>query len=414
MSQPKKSKTAVATKESDCPVVVAGHICFDIIPSFTCKKGTAFSELFVPGKLINMGPMTFSSGGPVSNTGIGLKILGINAALMGKAGDDLIGENLLESLKKRDVSEGMVVVPGEQTSYTVVVSPPGVDRVFLHNPGANNTFKAEDVDYDRVSRAKVFHFGYPPLMRTIYADEGKELVKIFKRVKELGVTTSLDMSVPDPNSESGRVNWRGVYEALLPYVDFYLGSVEETLFILDRPKFDQLRSLAKGHDPLDNLDLDTLPPLGELLLSMGTRVAVMKCGWKGYYIRTSDEARMAGIGRAAPADMKNWANRELHCESFHVPDVASATGSGDSSIAGFWAAYLRNQSIEQCIEMACAVGGRNVTAFDAISGLKSWDETNRLVKDGWPRNRLDQGGSYWKYDQSRALRTGAKDRTRRA
>jgi sugar/nucleoside kinase (ribokinase family) len=399
---------------ADCPVVVAGHICFDIIPAFLTPKGTSLSSLFVPGKLINMGPMTFSSGGPVSNTGIGLKILGVNAALMGKAGDDMLGENLLQFLKKRDVAEGMAVVPGEQTSYTVVISPPGVDRVFLHNPGANNTFSSKDVDYDRVSRAKVFHFGYPPLMRTIQENRGRELVKIFKRVKSLGVATSLDMSLPDPNSESGRVDWRAVYQDLLPWVDFYLGSIEETMFILDRPQFDQLNARAKGHDPLNDLDLDSLPPLGKTLLEMGTRVAVMKCGWKGYYIRTSDEARMSEIGRSAPADLENWAGRELHCESFHVPNVATATGAGDSSIAGFWAAYLRGLSIEQCIEMACAVGGCNVTAFDAISGLKSWDETTRLVKDGWPRNRLDQDESYWKYDQPRALRIGAKDRTRRA
>lgn len=40
----------------------------------------------------------------------------------------------------------MVVVDEEETSYTVVIVPPGFDRIFLHNPGVNNTFCADDIN----------------------------------------------------------------------------------------------------------------------------------------------------------------------------------------------------------------------------------------------------------------------------
>ncbi len=68
---------------------------------------------------------------------------------------------------------------------------------------------------------------------------------------------------------------------------------------------------------------------------------------------------------------------------------------GDSSIAGFLSAFLKGETIENSIRIACAVGGLNITAFDALSGLKSWDETVKMIKKGWEKNRLTAEGSYW-------------------
>ena len=150
-------------KNEDLQVIVAGHICFDVIPSFKKTDKTKMEEIFIPGKLINMGSVKVSTGGPVSNTGIALSMLGVNTKLMGKIGNDYFGEGVMKLLKERNAEDGMVVVDGEDTSYTVVIVPPGFDRIFLHNPGANNSFCSEDVNFDLVKQAKLFHFGYPPL-----------------------------------------------------------------------------------------------------------------------------------------------------------------------------------------------------------------------------------------------------------
>ncbi|MCG8402994.1 MAG: PfkB family carbohydrate kinase, partial [Firmicutes bacterium] len=300
----------------------------------------------------------------------------------------------------------------EQTSYTVVIVPPGLDRIFLHNPGANNTFCAADINYELVSRAKIFHFGYPPLMKRIFENEGEELIKIFKRVKKLGVTTSLDMSLPDASSESGNVDWEKVLEKLLPFVDIFIPSVEETMFMISRGDFDYLNENANGQDILENLDINALQGLGEKLMSYGTRIAVIKCGIKGYYIQTQSKDVLQGMGRAKPADLDNWSGRELHEESFHVPDVVSATGSGDTSIAGFLASILNGKTIEESIRTACAVGGQNVQAVDAISGIKTWDETLGMIP-GWKKNSLSVNGSYWKYDGIKHVWVGQKDKTRK-
>lgn len=390
-------------------VIVAGHICFDIIPAFTKMEKTEIKDVFTPGKLINMGSVKVSTGGPVSNTGIALSILGIQTRLMGKIGNDYFGQGVLKLLRGKNIHEGMTVVDGEDTSYTVVIVPPGFDRIFLHNPGANDTFCAEDIDYDLVGQAKLFHFGYPPLMKKIYENNCEELVKIFKKVKELGITTSLDMSLPDASSESGMVNWERALMNLLPYVDIYLPSVEETMFMIQRHDFNHLNENANGHDILEKLDINKLQVLGEKLISFGAKIAVIKCGIKGYYIQTQSRKVLETIGTAIPGNSDNWGSRELHEESFHVQNVASATGSGDSSIAGFLAAYLNGRSIEESIRIACAVGGQNVQVFDALSGIKTWDETLTMIP-GWEKNRLDVDGDYWRYDQNKDLRIGKKDR----
>jgi len=386
-------------------VIVAGHICLDVIPAFY-NQGKTMEELFVPGKLINMDKVKISTGGPVSNTGIAMGILGADVSLMGKIGDDMFGTATLNELAKSGFDKGMIVAEGENTSYTIVIVPQGYDRIFLHHTGANDTFCADDINYDMVKEAKLFHFGYPPLMKKMFENDGEELIKIFKRVKELGVTTSLDMSLPDASSKSGKANWNNILKELLPYVDIYIPSVEETMYMISREDFDELNRKANGGDLLLNLDINKLQELGDKLVSMGTKVAVIKCGVRGYYIRTND---LEGMGKAKPADMENWKNRELYEESFRVEKVAAATGSGDSSIAGFLTAFLNGKSIEETIRIACAVGGQNVQVYDALSGIKTWDETLAMIP-GWEKNKAEISGDYWKYDKEKAVWVGKQNK----
>lgn len=386
-------------------VVVAGHICLDVIPAFFNQNKT-MEELFVPGKLINMDKVKISTGGPVSNTGIAMSILGADVALMGKIGDDMFGTVMLKELEETGHDKGMIVAKGENTSYTVVIVPPGYDRIFLHHTGANDTFCADDINYDLVKNAKLFHFGYPPLMKKMYENDGKELIEIFKRVKALGVTTSLDMSLPDSNSESGKANWEKILKNLLPYVDIYLPSVEETMYMIDRKEFNALNENPDGNDILLKLDINKLQGLGEKLISFGAKIAVIKCGVRGFYIRTNE---LDGMGKAKPCDIDNWTKRELFEESFYVPKIAAATGSGDSSIAGFLTAFLNGKSIEETIKIACAVGGQNVQTYDALSGIKTWQETLDMIPC-WNKNKENIDVGYWNYDAEKVVWKGKNDR----
>ena len=393
-------------------VVVAGHICVDLTPAFPAGLSAAtVQELLAPGKLVNVGNMVVATGGAVSNTGLGLVRLGVRTALMGKVGGDLLGRIVLQRLEEHGAADGMVVVPGESSSYTIVIAPPGIDRIFLHNPGANDTFGAADVGYERVQRARLFHLGYPPLLRSLFRNDGEQLTEIFRRVKGMGVTTSLDMALPDPASEAGRADWAGILRRTLPYVDLFLPSVEEMLFMLERERFMELTRRAAGRDLLDALEPDDPRRLGRRLLDCGAKVVALKCGRRGLYAATGAANTLAGFGAAPPADPANWTDRELWEEPFAVARVASATGAGDTAIAGFLCAWLRGQTIEMCARYANAVGAQNVMVYDSVSGIRTWADTQRMVAAGWAKERRPLTGPNWRYDERRGVWVGRSDRT---
>jgi len=72
-------------KENKKNVVVAGHICLDIIPKML-TEANVINDILRPGKLVNVGNARIPTGGSVSNTGLALNCLGINVKLMGKCG----------------------------------------------------------------------------------------------------------------------------------------------------------------------------------------------------------------------------------------------------------------------------------------------------------------------------------------
>ena len=94
---------------------------------------------------------------------------------MAKVGDDFIGETILNFLKNKVPAEGIKIVKGESSSYTIVIAPKYTDRIFLHNPGTNDNFGYDDIDFESVKNAKLFHLGYPPLMKRLYENDGEEL-----------------------------------------------------------------------------------------------------------------------------------------------------------------------------------------------------------------------------------------------
>lgn len=386
---------------------VAGHICFDIIPRFPDTGITNIAELLTPGKLVQVGETALSTGGPVSNTGIGLRIFGINVLFMAKVGDDEIGNLIVKRLESQGHAEGVKTAPGEASSYTIALAPPGIDRIFLHNPGTNNTFTSLDIDYSLVGNCKLFHLGYPPLMRALYSDNGAELVECFRKAKKAGATTSLDMCLADPASEAGRIDWRSILEKLLPYVDIFLPSIEESYSMMKPEEFWKRRERVGGGEIINDIAPEEYSALAKSFIEMGCRMAALKTAHRGFYFRTAPLSNFEKLGAAKPAYPENWAERELWAPAFLVPKIASATGSGDSSIAGFLSAYLRGYSLERCLVMANVAGHLNLLELDALSGLRPWEEVAALA-DSSALTPIDPNikTKGWSFDESRGVYFG--------
>ncbi|MEE4311223.1 MAG: PfkB family carbohydrate kinase, partial [candidate division KSB1 bacterium] len=241
-----------------------------------------------------------------------------------------------------------------------------------------------------------------------YTNEGEELRRIFERAKASGATTSLDMALPDPQSPSGKAPWAKILEKVLPYVDIFLPSIEEIFFMLDPEKYLSVKSQAGSKDIIDFIDPCEYSRLAAQCIEMGCKIVALKASYRGYYILTS--SLHDGSLSHPPKDLNNWSNRELWCPAFQVAKIASATGSGDSSIAGFLTAYMKGLPIEKALKVANCVGFQNLHELDAVSGIKTWDETLSMIDSGKLKmNEIPLHDTGWTWEEAFDLWKGAAD-----
>lgn len=368
-------------------VIAAGHICLDITPVFPGKDTGSLGDILSPGKLVNVGQADVHTGGSVANTGLAMKFFGADVSLMGKIGNDPFGEIVRSVLKAHGVENGILLSDQESTSYTVAIAVPGIDRIFLHHSGANHSFCAEDIPQKELEEAALFHFGYPPLMRLMYENDGAELLKMMKRARACGAATSLDFAAIEPGSEADGADWGRILENVIPHVDFLVPSVEELCFMLDRDRFCQWQERAQGRDITEILDIEEdVKPLADRCMELGAKILLIKCGAPGIYYRTASRQTLEKIGAKLELDVSQWADL-CGFERSYVPDrVLSGTGAGDTSIAAFLTAVLEGYSPEMSLHLAAAAGASCVAAYDALSGLKPLAELEQRILDGWAKN----------------------------
>lgn len=369
-------------------IIAAGHICLDITPVFPDQKVENIGDIMVPGKLIQMGGADVHTGGSVANTGLAMKILGADVTLMGKIGADEFGGMVQNILHRYGADGGMIVSEEESTSYSVVIAVPGIDRIFLHNPGANNSFGSEDIDDAEAAKADLFHFGYPPLMRKMYQKGGRQMAEMFRWMKERQVVTSLDLAAVDAKSEAGKADWNDILSRTLPYVDFFVPSVEELCFMLDRDRYETWSARAAGRDITEVITLEEVKPLAERAVSMGAKVILIKCGAPGIYYRTAEKEQMEPVCNRLGLDLNEWASKEGFERSFVPDQILSGTGAGDTSIAAFLVSALEGYSLQEAVQMAAATGACCVESYDALSGLKPLVVLQEKINKGWAKNEF--------------------------
>ncbi|MHB8635451.1 MAG: carbohydrate kinase family protein [Fimbriimonadaceae bacterium] len=340
-------------------ILCVGHICLDVIPALHGPFR------YDPGKLVEVGAAAVSTGGSVPNTGLALHRLGASVELCGRVGDDAFGRLVLDVIHREGLRRPIRLTQGAETSYTVVLNPPDRDRMFLHFPGANAEFSSDDVPDAAIEGAKFVHVGYPPLLRRLYLDDGREVSRLFDRAHAAGAATSLDMTFPDVGAESGRVDWRAWLVNVLPHCDLFVPSAPELAFMLGKP--------ATG-DPVPDADAKLL---ADEVIALGARAVAVKNGASGMYVRTSPDLNHRHI----PA---TWAGRE-HFEAGFAVEVAGTTGAGDAAVAGLLFALLQGVDVSEAARIAVAVGACCVEQPDALSGIPSWPDLDRRLAKPWKK-----------------------------
>lgn len=385
-------------------MICAGHICLDMTPRFEDDEKKSIQETLVPGRLVGVSGMVLSTGGSVANTGMAALKLGIPTMLMAKIGGDELGM-LTKKLLCESGAEHLAFSVDEHhtSSFSVVLAPPGCDRIFLHDAAVNHTFGMSDIDFSAVNSTKLFHLGYPNIMNGLMEDGGRQTMEILEAVKKTGATTSLDTAYPNEQILEKKPNWQAMFESWLPYTDVFLPSIEELMRMLYPTEYEALR--AADQEFLENLSIEFLPKLGERLLLMGAAIVAIKCGTLGYYVRTGTKERLQKMGRGAPANLEQWANKELFSNVFQVKEVKSATGAGDTTIAGFLSALLRGYSIEAALNIACAIGALCVQDYSATGGIVSLEGVVKKIEAGWKKRPYQKECGSFRFDKENNILT---------
>ncbi len=361
---------------------IAGYFCVDLIPGFKRNETQVdISEVLRPGKLIEINGLNAILGGVVANTGMAMKKFSKTVFLNGIIGDDFIGKIAREWLDKQNLSEGIKTVEGQDTAFGLVIAPPGVDRIFLESPGCSRVFDISHIDFGAIAKSRLFHFGYPPLLKHFYVNEGEQLLDMLCRIQGMNVVTSLDFSLPDPESESGKIDWPDILHRVLPFTDIFVPSLEEALQIMMPDEYARIQAFSGHIDIIDQIPLSLIQEVGKRIIDCGAKIALIKSGHLGAYLFAGD---VSSINKKSDFSLseKKWNYCSLWCKAYPVDDskIKNASGAGDTSAAAFLSAILDGEDPGTSLKYAAIAGRNNLYCFDIFKETITWTELTEQMK----------------------------------
>ncbi len=249
--------------------------------------------------------------------------LGLKTAFTGKLGQDMLGDLVMSSLKKRKVDTSRI---SRQHRYNTGISVHlnfNADRAILTYKGPMDDFRFSDLDWNFIKTARHLH------LSSYYLQKGLQpgCPALFKKAKTLGLSTSLDTNW-DPEDK-----WGNKIYKVLPYVDIFMPNENEALRLA--------RASSLKH--------------AMAILSRYAGMVVVKCGKKGALVQQG--------------------HKTYHHPGIRVKAV-DPVGAGDSFDAGFITKFLKGGSLEECLIFGNVCGAFSTTcpggtaAFDNIS--KFW------------------------------------------
>lgn len=234
-----------------------------------------------------------NAGGAPANVMAAMARLGARTAFIGKAGNDMHGRFLKETLDHNGIdSSGFILSDDYFTTLAFVDIKPDGDREFsfARNHGADKMLEKGEVPLDLIRNSGILHIGSVSL-----TDEPVRSTTLFavQKAKEAGCVISYDPNYRNTlwkDEETARIQMRN----MLKYADLVKISDEETTLLTGESDYEKA---------------------AESLLRQGVKIAVVTLGKLGAYVRTSDSGRI----------VKGFKNKAV-----------DATGAGDS----FWGGFL--------------------------------------------------------------------------
>lgn len=316
-----KNKTDQALENSTKKLIVVGELNIDLI----LNQIEGFPEI---GTEITAGDMNFTLGSSSAIMAANCAALGVDTSFCGMLGEDDFGNFILAELQKQKVDTRLIQrTSDEKTGITVVLNY-DQDRANVTYCGAMDALTIARIPWEEFKAFDHLHLSNFFLQKGIRQD----VAEIFRRAKNVGLTTSLDMQW-DPENK-----WDFDYKACLPFVDIFL------------PNEAELKAMTAIDDVAQAID--HLRPY--------LNVLALKRGEKGGKLVADDT--------------------EIDVPPFLNKSFADAIGAGDSFNAGFIEKYIQGGSLEECLENANLIGSLSTTAPGGTGAFTSPQEIEQKKK----------------------------------
>jgi sugar/nucleoside kinase (ribokinase family) len=284
-------------------------------------------------RLVLVDPITATTGGVVSNSGLALAKLGNRTAAITGVGADAWAGIIRQRLSEGGVSvAGVSELADQPTSTTVVMISQDGQRSFAHCPGACAALDKQfwKAQCELLSASRFVLVGYYSLLPKLES----ELPSLLRDLRASGTRVALDSAGsgggPDP------------LRACLPLLDVYFPSLGEA------------RNQTGCHDPVE--------AVRQFRAWGASGIVGVKLGAEGVVLSSEE-------------------NRVVHLPAFSPPGpVVDTTGAGDAFFAGLITGLIRGDNPMDAARLGTAVGAVAVTGMGASGALPSLEQALALCR----------------------------------
>lgn len=287
---------------------------------------------------VRKGPIIFSDtferkiGGAELNVAIGCSRLGLKSGFISRIGHDDFGKHIIKTLRGEgvDISEVGLVDEYPTSVYFREVLEDGSSRSFYYREKSpTSTMGCEDLNEEYIKSAKILHI--TGVFPSIDKNNQKVILEAVRIAKKFNLIVSFDPNIRLKMWTKKEA--KDFIEKILPNVDILLIGDEEVELLLEGTTIDD--AIKKFH-------------------SYGIEKVVVKKGAKG------------AIGSDG--------NNVYDVEAIKPKAIVDTVGAGDGFAAGFLTAVLNNETFENCVRFANAVGSLVVGVEGDNEGLPSYDD----------------------------------------
>lgn len=191
-----------------------------------------------------------------------LSVMGSKVGFITRIGDDSLGRIALERLSEggADVSRVRVVSGATKTGLTVILTRPTYRNILTY-PGTMFDMCFEDLDLDYLASSKHFHLSSFFLHKSLRP----RIAELFRRMKEAGLTTSLDTN-DDPEDL-----WETDCREVLRYVDIFFPNEREAKKVAGVPDLETAVARLSQMVPILAIKLG---PEGAMVMRDGRKIVL--------------------------------------------------------------------------------------------------------------------------------------------